>query len=67
MTRYIPSPFNKETESCANSSHHQKLVTVSLLFAAFCYSIDEPTKEMALSKIKITLILKYAFTAFTLV
>jgi len=50
-----------------NSSHHQKLVTASLLFAAFCYSIDEPTKEMTLTKIRITVILKYAFIAFTLV
>lgn len=50
-----------------NSSHHQKLVTASLLFAPFCYSIDEPTKERTLSKIRITVILKYAFIAVTLV
>ena len=51
----------------SDSSHHQKSVTASLLFAAFCYSTDEPTKEMTLSKIRITVILKYAFIAITLV
>jgi hypothetical protein len=51
----------------SNSSHHQKLVNAYLLFAAFCYSIDEPRKEMTHSKIRVTVILKYAFIAFTLV
>lgn len=57
----------KKENHVFNSSHHQKLVTASLLFAAFCYSIYDPTKEMTLSKIRIIVILKYAFTAFTLV
>jgi hypothetical protein len=57
----------KKQNQISNSSHHQKLITASLLFAAFCYSIDEPTKEMTLSKIRITVILKYAFISFTLV